>query len=109
MTTFERIKYLAKNKGLSLQKVAELSHIGINTIYKWKNYDPKGTDLAEVAKTLNTTTDYLLARTDDPVVPISDSDLDKMLDNARSFDGKPMSEHDREIIKSYLKGYYQSK
>lgn len=115
MTTFERIKKLAKKRGYSLQALAEKAEIGINTIYKWKNYDPKGIDLAKVAKPLNTTTDYLLGRTDNPSIPdnessvYSDTDLDEMLDNARSYDGKPMTDHDREIIKAYLKGYYSAK
>lgn len=69
MTTFERIKKLSKNFDLSLQDIAEQAKIGINTIYKWKNYDPKGTDLAKVANILHTTTDYLLGRTDDPTIP----------------------------------------
>ncbi|QNQ80815.1 helix-turn-helix domain-containing protein [Lactobacillus sp. PV034] len=71
MNTFDRIKKLAKKNGMSLQIVAEKSGIGINTIYKWKNYDPKGTDLAKVAKQLHTTTDYLLCNTDDPKIPDS--------------------------------------
>ena len=114
MTTFERIKKLSKNFDLSLQDIAEQAKIGINTIYKWKNYDPKGTVLAKVANILHTTTDYLLGRTDDPTIPesnssITDADLDEMLDNARSFDGKPMTDHDRELIRSYLKGLYDAK
>lgn len=114
MTTFERIKKLSKNFDLSLQDIAEQAKIGINTIYKWKNYDPKGTDLAKVANILHTTTDYLLGRTDNPSIPdanssITDADLDEMLDNARSFDGKPMTDHDRELIRSYLKGLYDAK
>lgn len=40
---------------------------------------------------------------------VTDNDLDKMLDSARSFDGKPMSNHDREIIRAYLKGLYSGK
>ena len=39
----------------------------------------------------------------------SNHDLDEMLDNARSFDGKPMSPQDREIIRAYLKGMYSNK
>ena len=32
-----------------------------------------------------------------------------MIDNARSFGGKKMTENDREIIKAYLKGFYDNK
>lgn len=114
MTTFERIKKLAKKYDKNLQEVAEEAEMAKNTIYKWKNQNPKGVDLSKVAKVLNTTTDYLLGRTDNPSIPddnstISDADLGEMLDNARSFDGKPMTDHDREIIKAYLKGYYSAK
>lgn len=75
MTTIERIKKLAKKYDMNLQAVAEKAGIGINTIYKWKNYDPKGTDLAKVANVLNTSTDYLLGRTANPAEPEPDSTL----------------------------------
>lgn len=114
MTTFERIKKLSKKLDKNLQKVAEEAGLGQNAIYKWQQQNPKGTDLAAVANILHTTTDYLLGRTDDPSIPesnssITDADLDEMLDNARSFDGKPMTDHDRELIRSYLKGLYDAK
>lgn len=32
----------------------------------------------------------------------SDQDLDEMLDNAHSYDGKPLDDHDRELIRQYL-------
>ena len=35
--------------------------------------------------------------------------LDKALDNARSFDGEPMDDHDREILRGILKGYFTTK
>lgn len=35
--------------------------------------------------------------------------LEKALDNARSFDGKPMTPHDRKIIRRMLKEYYTFK
>ena len=35
--------------------------------------------------------------------------LEKALDNARSFDGKPMTPHDRKIIRRMLKEYYTYK
>ena len=39
MTTVERIKKLAKERGLTLQQVAEKAGIGINSIYRWNRYD----------------------------------------------------------------------
>lgn len=69
MTTFERIKKLSKKLDKNLQEVAMEAGLGKNAIYKWQAQNPKAIDLAEVAKVLNTTTDYLLGRTDDPTIP----------------------------------------
>lgn len=69
MTTFERIKKLSKKLDKNLQEVAVEAGLGKNAIYKWQAQNPKAIDLAEVAKVLNTTTDYLLGRTDDPSIP----------------------------------------
>lgn len=40
---------------------------------------------------------------------VTDADLDKALDKAHSFDGQPMDDHDRQIIKGLLKGYFENK
>ena len=113
MITFERIKNLANKKGLSLQKIAEDNGFSNNLIYRWQKSDPKAKDIAKIANYFHVSTDYLLGNTDDPRITdsssISDADLDEMLDNARSFDGKPMTDHDRELIRSYLKGLYDAK
>ena len=63
---FERIKQLAKNRGVSLKKVATDLGFGENTIYKWKTQSPKGEYLEKVADYFDVTTDYLLGRTDTP-------------------------------------------
>lgn len=69
MTTVERIKKLAKERGLSLQQAAEKAGIGINSIYRWDKVTPSSNSLEKVANILHTTTDYLLGRTDDPTIP----------------------------------------
>ncbi|MGH1713713.1 XRE family transcriptional regulator, partial [Enterococcus faecalis] len=33
-------------------------------------------------------------------------DLDDVLDNVMSFDGEPLDDHDREVIRAYLKGRF---
>lgn len=71
MTTVERIKKLAKERGLSLQQAAEKAGIGINSIYRWDKVTPSSNSLEKVANILHTTTDYLLGRTDDPNIPNS--------------------------------------
>lgn len=106
MTTFERIKNLANKQGISLQKVAEDNEFSSNLIYRWKKSDPKAKDVAKIAGYFHVSTDYLLGRTDDPSIPdkptVTEADLDEMLDNAHSYDGKPLDDHDRELIRQYL-------
>lgn len=38
-----------------------------------------------------------------PKTKADNYDLDAMLDNAHSYDGKPLDDHDRELIRQYLK------
>lgn len=38
-----------------------------------------------------------------PKTTADNYDLDAMLDNAHSYDGKPLDDHDRELIRQYLK------
>lgn len=59
MTTVERIKKLAKDRGLTLQQVAEKAGIGINSIYRWNKVTPSSRSLEKVAKVFNVTPDYL--------------------------------------------------
>lgn len=66
MTLFERISYLAKKHDKSLKEVAEDLGLSRNAIYQWKTSSPKADTLDKVADYFNTTTDYLLGRTDNP-------------------------------------------
>lgn len=106
MTVFDRIQNLAKKQAISLRKVAEDNNFSSNLIYRWKKSEPKAADLAKIADYFHTTTDYLLGRTDNPRIPdkptVTEADLDEMLDNAHSYDGKPLDDHDRELIRQYL-------
>ena len=113
MTVFERIKKLAKEHHMTLVEVNDKAGLGTRTIYHWKTKEPSVNNLASVARVLHTTTDYLKGLTDNPNPSVSnettDADLERALDNAHSFDGKPMDEHDRQIIKGLLKGYFENK
>ena len=108
MNVYENVKRIAKQRGLSLQKVAEQAGLGINSIYDWRKIDPSISKVQKVADVLNVDLNDLVSGEAD-YSSITDADLDEMLDNARSFDGKPMTDHDRELIRSYLKGLYDAK
>lgn len=65
-TILDRTKKLAKEKGLSLSELEEKIGIAKTSIYSWKSNIPKGETIQKTADVLDTSTDYLLGRTDDP-------------------------------------------
>lgn len=114
-STLEKIKELAQKQGISLQKVAEDLGYSINYLYTLKEKTPKSDRLQEIADYFNVSTDYLLGRTDNPAIAKDDTiagytsdDLRKMAENAKTFDGKLLTEEDidaiQNIIEIYLRG-----
>ena len=113
--TCDRIKELAKKQGLSINLLEEKLGYSRNTIYNLKNSKPSTERISEIADYFHVSTDYLLGRTDNPVIANDDTiagytsnDLRKMAENAKTFDGKPLTEEDidaiQNIIEIYLRG-----
>ena len=113
-TTFDRVKELSQKRGISLSKLEETLGLGKNSIYALKRNQPSAERLQEIADYFNVSTDYLLGRTDNPkiasdeVAGYTTEDLRKMARNAKTFDGKPLTDADVDaitnIIEIYLKG-----
>ncbi|MGG5324216.1 cro/CI family transcriptional regulator [Enterococcus pernyi] len=109
MNLLERIKKLCNQRGISVYQLEDKIEIGRNTIYQWNKRTPSTDKIQKVADYFDVTTDYLLGRTDKPRVESAEpesEDLDVMLDRMMSFDGEPMDDHDREVIRAYLKGRF---
>ncbi|HEQ0689897.1 TPA: helix-turn-helix transcriptional regulator [Streptococcus pyogenes] len=111
--TFEKIKELADRQGISINKLEEKLGYSRNTIYNLKTKKPNAERISEIADYFQVSTDYLLGRTDNPAIAkdnqeYTSEDLRKMAENAKTFDGKPLTESDIEaiqnIIEIYLKG-----
>lgn len=111
--TFDRIKQLAKKQGLSINALENKLNLSKNTIYNLKNSKPSSDRLQEIADYFQVSTDYLLGRTDNPAIAkdgkeYTSEDLREMAENAKTFDGKPLTDSDIEaiqnIIEIYLKG-----
>ena len=113
--TFEKVRELARKKGLSLNQVEEKLGYSKNTLYSLKRQKVSSERLQEIADYFHVSTDYLLGRTDNPVIANDDTiagytsdDLRKMAENAKTFDGKPLTEEDidaiQNIIEIYLRG-----
>lgn len=64
MTAFDILKKLCDEQGISVNKLEERIGLGKNTLYSWKKNTPKGNNLIKVADYFNTSTDYLLGRTE---------------------------------------------
>ena len=112
--TFERVRELAKKQGLSINQLEEKLNFGKNSLYGLKKSNPNSKIIEKIADYFNVSTDYLLGRTDNPkiasdeVAGYTTEDLRKMARNAKTFDGKPLTDEDVDaitnIIEIYLKG-----
>ena len=115
-SAYEKIKELAEKQGISLNKLEANLGYSRNTIYNMRKSTPNSERISEIADYFNVSTDYLLGRTDNPNIAKDDEtiagytqdDLRKMAENAKTFDGKPLTEDDidaiQNIIEIYLKG-----
>ncbi|ABJ68090.1 helix-turn-helix domain-containing protein [Pediococcus pentosaceus] len=107
MTTIERIKKISKERGWSLQKVAEKAGIGINSIYRWNTKTPSTASLQAVADVLDVSVDYLLGKTEkeEPVNDTRDMEVEEALNSVRMYQGKPISDAQRETMKGIIRAY----
>ena len=113
-STFDRIKELANNRGISISKLEEKLELSKNAIYAIKRNQPSAERLQLIADYFNVSTDYLLGHTDNPKIASNEAagytteDLRRMAENAKTFDGKPLTDEDVDaitnIIEIYLKG-----
>ncbi|MCR1889589.1 helix-turn-helix domain-containing protein [Ligilactobacillus murinus] len=103
-TVFDRIKNLADSRGKSIVDVEADLGLSKNYLYKWKKSAPNSTKLIEVADYFNVSTDYLLGREEK-----NKDEIDSILDTAMAKDGKPLSENDREVIRSMVEAYLKNK
>ena len=87
---------------MSQFQLAKTLNIATSTLgmYETNKRKPKMEMLEKLADFFGVSIEYLLGReTSDK----SDIDLDRAIDNAMSFDGKPVTEHDRKMMKQLWK------
>ena len=114
LLTFERVKELAKKQGLSLNALEEKLGYSKNSLYSLKKQNVSIDRLEEIANFFQVSLDYLKGRTDNPKIASNEAagytteDLRKMAKNAKTFDGRPLTDEDVDaitnIIEIYLKG-----
>lgn len=62
----DKIKELCKEKGITINKLEQLSGISQKSIGKWEKNEPSIDKVQKLADYFNVSTDYLLGRTDNP-------------------------------------------
>lgn len=103
-----RIKELRKSKKMSQSELGKFIGVSQTTVTAWENgrAEPSSSYVAKLATFFNVSTDYLLGR---KTPDNNDIDLDRAIDNAMSFDGKPVTDHDRKIMKQLWEAYMAGK
>lgn len=105
MTTFERIKKLAKDRSKSLKQVAIDLGLGENYIYTLKTKQPTATNLEKLADYFHVSVDYLLGRENSNSVS-DQKDLKKFLDDnlnyGMTYDGQNLTDEEKERLKIAL-------
>ena len=105
-----RLKELRNKANITQKELAEAINTSQQNIafYEKGERKPKHDMVEKLANFFNVSTDYLLGKTDIPE-PESDIDLDSAIDNSVAYDGTPITDNDREIIKDFLKDYFANK
>lgn len=100
------IKTLRKQKNLNQAELGKILHVSQQTIGSWETGRaiPGSDTLKILADYFQVSTDELLGRKTSGSA--NDTDLSEMINNARFFDGKPMDDHDKELVRDILKRIY---
>lgn len=106
MTTFERIKKVANERGYSLKKLAIDAGFSENALYRYnQGVEPKYSTVAALANVLGVSVDYLLGNTDEmhsnkkDDMPVDLEETLSKLGPAVSFGGKELT--DEQKLKFY--------
>ena len=114
MNVGERIKLRRKELKISADDLADAVGVSRSTIFRYEKGDIEKVGpevLKKIADKLRISLAELMGWSDETSVEskiYTDSDLRKMAENAKTFDGKPLNEDDiqaiQNIIEIYLKG-----
>lgn len=105
----DKIRDLRNQKRMSQTDLSKILHVSQQTITKWETgkAEPSSSALNSLANYFNVSADYLLGRS--KVKNPQAHDLDDAIDGAMSFGGRPVTEHDRRMMKQLWKAYIENK
>ena len=95
----DRLKETRLNNKLTQKDIANFFKTSPQSYAQWEKglRKPSAENLQKLADYFNVSTDYLLGKTDTAI------------DNSVAYDGTPITDNDREIIKDFLKEYFANK
>ena len=105
-----RLKELRNKANITQKELAESINTSQQNIafYEKGERKPKHDMVEKLANFFNVSIDYLLGKTDIPDLDL-ETDIDNAIDNSVAYDGTPITDNDREIIKNFLKDYFSNK
>lgn len=106
----ERLKKLRKEGKLTQKDIATFLNISQPAYQQFESGKKKMNleTMEKLADFFDVSTDYLLGKTDFPDLDL-EVDIDNAIDNSVAYDGTPITDNDREIIKNFLKDYFSNK
>ena len=106
-----RIRELRKERKMSQRELAEKLNVSQQTIGAWETERivPGADTLGIIANYFDVTSDYLLGRSEQRKESNDDFTIEQALNSVMSFDGKPMTDNDREVIEGLIRAYMSNK
>lgn len=107
----QNLKKLRKEKRLTQKEFASLMKVSQQTIASWESGRavPGSDTLNKLADFFNVSTDYLLGREIYAKEQKINQSVDDAIKSMHHYQGKPVSDADKEVIKGILHGYFASK
>lgn len=109
----DRLKKLRKEAKLTQTEVAKQLNISQQAYQAWESgrRNPKKETIQMFADFFNVSYAYITGETDiKNSSELSDTDITELLNNGTvSYDGKPMTDHDKEVLTQVIKDYFDGK
>lgn len=109
----KRLKELRKEAKLTQKEIAKQFNITQSAYNQWETgrINPKKETIQMFADFFNVSYAYITGETDiRNSSELSDTDITELLNNGTvSYDGKPMTDHDKEVLTQVIKDYFDGK
>ena len=112
----DRIRQLRTSQFLTQHELAKKIDVAQSTLamYERNKRIPSADVLNNLSAVLNVSIDYLIRgdkseEENEPTKKAPSKSIDEALDNVMSFNGQPVTDHDRQVMKQLLIAYLNSK